>query len=118
MTDLNNMTRKFLLGEGVVNSVNPSALLQAINEALSSLRPSSRRDENRIAVAKKQLREVKLSFRRLQEQVNILEEKLQVLEEASTMAGGSVEVGVSGVSGPFGDMSSENEKEKKRSKTK
>jgi len=115
MTDLNNMTRKFLLGEGVVNSVNPSALLQAINEALSSLRPSSRRDENRIAVAKKQLREVKLSFRRLQEQVNILEEKLQVLEEVSTMAGGPVE---GGVSGAFGDMSSENEKEKKRSKIK
>ena len=109
MSDLNRITRRFLLGEGSAKAVNPQALLQAINEALSTLRPSSRRDENRIAVAKRHLREVTLSFKRLQEQVNTLEEKLQVLEEVSTMAGGSVE-------GAVGDMSSENEKEKKRSK--
>ena len=113
MSDLNRITRRFLLGEGSAKAVNPQALLQAINEALSTLRPSSRRDENRIAVAKRHLREVTLSFKRLQEQVNTLEEKLQVLEEVSTMSGGSVE---GAVGGAFGDMSSENEKEKKRSK--
>lgn len=111
MSDLNRITRRFLLGEGSAKAVNPQALLQAINEALSTLRPSSRRDENRIAVAKRHLREVTLSFKRLQEQVNTLEEKLQVLEEVSTVA--SVE---GAVGGAFGDMSSENEKEKKRSK--
>ena len=113
MSDLNRITRRFLLGEGSAKAVNPQALLQAINEALSTLRPSSRRDENRIAVAKRHLREVTLSFKRLQEKVNTLEEKLQVLEEVSTMSGGSVE---GAVGGAFGDMSSENEKEKKRSK--
>ena len=112
MSDLNRITRRFLLGEGSAKAVNPQALLQAINEALSTLRPSSRRDENRIAVAKRHLREVTLSFKRLQEKVNTLEEKLQVLEEVSTVA--SVEGALRG--GAFGDMSSENEKEKKRSK--
>lgn len=105
MNDLNRITRRFILGEGNANPVNPHALLQAINEALNTLKPSSRRDENRIAVAKRQLREVTLSFKRLQEQVNTLEEKLQVLEEVSIA--GSIE----GAVGAFGDMSSENEKE-------
>ena len=109
--NFNDMTRKFLLGEGK-KQINPHALLQALQEALSTIRPSTRRDENKIAVAKKHLKEITLSFRRLQEQVNILEERLQVLEEVS-VAGGSVE----GFSGPaFGDMSKENEEEKKRSK--
>lgn len=108
--DLNNMTRKFLMGEGK-KQINPHALLQALQEALSTIRPSTRRDENKIAVAKKHLKEITLSFRRLQEQVNILEERLQVLEEVS-VAGD-----VGGYSGPaFGDMSKENEEEKKRSK--
>ena len=103
------MTRKFLLGEGK-KQINPHALLQALQEALSTIRSSTRRDENKIAVAKKHLKEITLSFRRLQEQVNILEERLQVLEEVSTIAGGSLE----GFSGPaFGDMSKENEEEKK-----
>ena len=104
------MTRKFLLGEGK-KQINPHALLQALQEALSTIRPSTRRDENKIAIAKKHLKEITLSFRRLQEQVNILEERLQVLEEVSTSAS------VAGYSGPaFGDMSKENEEEKKRSK--
>ena len=64
--NFNDMTRKFLLGEGK-KQINPHALLQALQEALSTIRPS-------------------------------------------TMAGGSVE----GFSGPaFGDMSKENEEEKK-----
>jgi len=110
--NFNDMTRKFLLGEGK-KQINPHALLQALQEALSTIRPSTRRDQNKIEVAKKHLKEITLSFRRLQEQVNILEERLQVLEEVSTMAGGSVQ----GYSGPaFGDMSKENEEEEKRSK--
>ena len=108
--NFNDMTRKFLLGEGK-KQINPHALLQALQEALSTIRPSTRRDENKIAVAKKHLKEITLSFRRLQEQVNILEERLQVLEEVSVAGDAGV------YSGPaFGDMSKENEEEKKRSK--
>jgi uncharacterized protein (UPF0305 family) len=111
--DFDKMTRKFLMGEGR-QEVNPHALLQALSETISSIKPRSLRDENKISIAKKHLHEITRSFRRLQEQVNILEEKLQVLEEVSTMAGGGAE----GFAGPaFGDMTDENEKEKKRSKT-
>ena len=88
--DFNKMTRKLLMGEGR-QDVNPHALLQALSETISSIRPRSLRDENKIAIAKNHLREITRSFRKLQEQVNILEEKLQVLEEMSTMASGAVE---------------------------
>ena len=106
------MTRRFLMGEGK-QEVNAHALLQALSETISSIRPRSQRDENKIAIAKKHLYEITRSFRKLQEQVSILEEKLQVLEEASTMAAGDV----GGFAGnAFGDMSEENKDEKKRSK--
>ena len=88
--DFNSMTRRFLMGEGR-QEINPHALLQALGETLSSIRPRSLKDENKIAVARSHLQEVTRSFRRLQEQVSILEEKLQVLEEMSSMAAGSVE---------------------------
>jgi hypothetical protein len=88
--DFNAMTRKFLMGEGK-QEISPSALLQALSEVLSTIKPATRRDENKIAVARNHLHEVTRSFRRLQEQVNVLEEKLQVLEEMSSMAGGNVE---------------------------
>ena len=105
--NFNDMTRNFLMGEGK-RQINAHALMQALHEALSTIRPTTRRDENKIEVAKKHLKEITLSFRRLQEQVKILEEKLQVLE-----AGGNGE----GYGGPaFDDMSRENKKEKKRSK--
>ena len=88
--DFNKMTRKFLMGEGR-QDVNPHALLQALSETIPSIRPRSLRDENKISIAKNHLREITRSFRKLQEQVNILEEKLQVLEEMSTIASGAVE---------------------------
>jgi hypothetical protein len=78
------------MGEGR-QEINPHALLQALSETLSTIRPRSLRDENKIAVARQHLKEITRSFRKLQEQVNILEEKLQVLEEESSMAGGDVE---------------------------
>ena len=115
--DFNSMTRRFLMGEGK-QEISPNALLQALGEALSSIRPRSLRDENKIAVAKKHLHEITRSFRRLQEQVNVLEEKLQVLEEISTMSGGNVEgaPGAQGGSFPGLNVERENEEEKKRSK--
>tara|TARA_R100000008_G_C3525865_1_gene136537 strand:- start:45 stop:392 length:348 start_codon:yes stop_codon:yes gene_type:complete len=112
--DFNSMTRRFLMGEGR-KEINPHALLQALGETLSTIRPRSVRDENKIAVARKHLQEITRSFRKLQEQVSVLEEKLQVLEEASSMAAGHV----GGPAGnAFGDMSKENKKEEERAKGK
>ena len=102
--DFNKMTRKFLMGEGR-QDVNPHALLQALSETSSSIRPRSIRDENKIAIAKGHLHEIRRSFRKLQEQVNILEEKLQVLEEVSSMGGGNV----AGFAGPIGTKEEDND---------
>lgn len=102
--DFNKMTKRFLMGEGK-SDLNPNALIQALSEALSTIRPASRRDENKIAVAKRHLLEIRRSFRKLQEQVNILEEKLQVLEEISSMGGGNV----AGFAGPIGTKEEDND---------
>ena len=114
--DFNAMTRRFLMGEGR-QDINPHALLQALSEALSTIRPTTRRDENKIAVARKHLHEITRSFRKLQEQVNVLEEQLKVLEEASTMGGGNVEGAAASQGGPWPDLdaAAENKDEKKRS---
>jgi len=110
--DFNAMTRRFLMGEGR-QDINPHALLQALSEALTTIRPATRRDENKIAVARKHLQEITRSFRKLQEQVNVLEEQLKVLEEASTVAGGDA----GGFSGSAfkTDVETANKDEKKRS---
>lgn len=100
--DFNAMTRRFLMGEGR-QDISPNALLQALNEVLSTMRPATKRDENKIAVARKHLQEITRSFRRLQEQVSVLEEKLQILEETSSMSGGKV----GGFAGPIGDEEDE-----------
>ncbi len=110
--DFNAMTRRFLMGEGK-KSINPHALIEALSDTLSTLRPSSKRDENKIAIARGHLREITRSFRKLQEQVNMLEEQMRVLEEASSMSGGSVQ-GAASFLGP--DVEKENKKEKMRSK--
>ena len=119
--DFNAMTRRFLMGEGR-KDISPNALIQALTETLSTLRPSSRKDENKIAIAQNHLREITRSFRKLQEQVNLLEEQLSVLEEASSMGGGNEQGAMLNAveGGPFPglDVEKENDKEKKRSKRK
>jgi hypothetical protein len=114
--DFNSMTRRFLMGERK-QEISPNALLQALSEALGSLRPSSRTDENRIAVANKHIREITRSFRRLQEQVSVLEEQLKILEEASSMGGGDMQGAMASGGGAWdGDeVEKYNKEEKKRS---
>ena len=80
MTDLRRMTREFLLGERQAPSL--ASYLQSIAEVLDLVTPRSQRDEGRIDMAKKNLKEVRRYTRRLQERVTLLEEQDQVLEES------------------------------------
>jgi len=80
-SDLNKVTRKFLIGEGTKPSVN--SYIQALGETLSKFRPRSMLESRRIEIANSQLKEIKRSVRRLEEQVNVLEEQLKVLEEGT-----------------------------------
>lgn len=79
MSNLNRMTRNFLLGEWKRPTVE--SYLQSISETLNAVQPRSRRDERRVEMAKSNLREVRKHCRKMQEQIQVLEEQIHVLEE-------------------------------------
>ena len=64
MIDLRRMTRKFIVNEGK-QQVNWQALVQSIEEALSSIRTGSLRDSRRVDLAKHNLKEIKRSLKRI-----------------------------------------------------
>ena len=76
--DFDKMTRRFLT-EGQVPSV--ASFIQSLEEVIGKLRPNTRTDERRVEIAKSHLKEIRRSVRRLQNEVTLLQEKLQVLEE-------------------------------------
>jgi muramidase (phage lysozyme) len=76
---LNDLTRRFLLGENKQRSV--LTYLQALKETLNSMQPRTQSDYRRLEVAKDHLNEIRRHARRLQEKVTLLEEQLQILEE-------------------------------------
>jgi predicted nucleic acid-binding Zn-ribbon protein len=76
---LNDLTRRFLLGENKQRSV--LVYLQALKETLNSIHPRTQSDYRRLEVAKDHLNEIRRHARRLQERVTLLEEQLQILEE-------------------------------------
>jgi hypothetical protein len=78
--DLDRVTRNFLLSESP-GDPDLMGYLQALSETLSSLRPQSRKDERRIQVGIKHLREVKRYVNRMNKKITTLEEQVKVLEE-------------------------------------
>jgi len=77
--DLNSLTRKFILSEGVGPTLN--SWVQALSENINALKPRSLSEERRVEVMKHQLRELRRASRRMQEQVNRLEEQVNILQE-------------------------------------
>lgn len=82
MIDLRRMTRKFIMNEGK-QQVNWQALVQSIEEALSSIRTSSVRDTRRVELAKHNIKEIKRHLRKANERIETLEEQLRILEEGA-----------------------------------
>ena len=72
----------FILKEGH-NPPNMNSYIQALEEVLSSLTPSTMRDQNRIAVAKENLRNIRSQHRKLQQEYQSLQERVVQLEESS-----------------------------------
>ena len=79
-SELNDLTRRFLLNEG---EININTYVQAIGDILESLSPKTSADKNRVMTAKNHLREIRRLERRLREHVKILEERVQILEEGN-----------------------------------
>ena len=80
-SDLNKVTREFLVGESKKPSLQ--SYIQALSETLSKFRPRSMLESRRLEIANNQLKEIRRNVRKLEEQVNVLQEQLKVLEEGT-----------------------------------
>jgi len=78
--DFGNMTRKFLMGEWKTGASTTSRLAH-IKEALQSLKPRTLQEKQRVELALENLMHIRREHKKLQEQVHVLEERLQILEE-------------------------------------
>jgi|TARA_R110000824_G_scaffold507_2_gene3258 hypothetical protein len=78
---LNKDWNKFLLGEGL-DERNVFTYLQGLQEILSTIKPKSMTEERRLSLAKQHLKEARRSARRMQNELQVLEERLNILEES------------------------------------
>ena len=78
--NFNNLTRRFLLGEERSKS-SIFTYIQGLQETLTNFNPRSKTESRRVSIAREQLREIKRYARKLQNEVELLQEKLNVLEE-------------------------------------
>ena len=78
---LNKDWNRFLLGESL-DDRNIFIYLQGLQEIISNLKPKSITEERRIALAKHHLKEARKSARKMQNELQILEERLNILEES------------------------------------
>ena len=77
--DLNSLTKNFILSEGVGPTMN--SWIQALSENVGAFKPRTLSEERRIEVMKHQLRELRRASRRMQENLNKLEEQVNILQE-------------------------------------
>jgi|TARA_B100000073_G_C23310424_1_gene402437 hypothetical protein len=78
--NFNNLTRRFLLGEERSKS-SIFTYIQGLQETLTNFTPRSKTESRRVSIAREQLREIKRYARKLQNEVELLQERLNILEE-------------------------------------
>ena len=78
---LDRLTKRFIVTEGEMPATTIFTYIQALSEAVSNMKPRTQTEARRNAMARLQLKEIKKHARKLSERVDILEEKLHVLEE-------------------------------------
>jgi len=79
--DYYKLTKDFLVNEGQVPDANILAYVQALSETIANMKPRSQAEGRRLVMAKQQLKEINKMARRMQEQISVLEERVNVLEE-------------------------------------
>jgi hypothetical protein len=77
--DLDSITKRFILSEGKGPTI--SSWIQSLSEGVNSLKPRSLSEQRRIEVMKHNLSEFKRCARRMQEQISLLEEQVNILQE-------------------------------------
>lgn len=75
--------QQFIIGEGVEDK-NIFTYLQGLQEILNNLRPKTMTEQRRVALAKQHLREIKRASRKMLNEMNVLQEKINILEESRT----------------------------------
>ena len=78
---LNKDWNNFLIGESL-DERNVFTYLQGLQEILSTMKPKSMTEERRLALARQHLKEARRSARRMQNELQVLEERLNILEES------------------------------------
>ena len=76
---INEVTKKFLLGEGY--TFDAFASIQALSDIVSNIRVTNKRDTNRLKLAKEHIRGIKRQMKSLNEKVDSLEQELNLLKE-------------------------------------
>jgi hypothetical protein len=79
--DYYKLTKEFLVNEGQSPDTNILTYIQALSETIANMRPRSQAEGHRLTMARQQLREIKRYAKRMQEQISVLEERVNVLEE-------------------------------------
>ena len=79
---LNKITKNFILGEGEKPSPSLFTYIQSLSETLSNIRARTQTDARRLSIAREHLKEIKKGAKRLYEEVQLLEERLNILEES------------------------------------
>jgi len=78
---LNKDWNQFILRENL-DERNIFTYLQGLQEIISNIKPKSMTEERRLKLANNHLREVRKSARRMQNDLQVLEERLNILEES------------------------------------
>ena len=77
---LNSDWQKFLTES--LDEKNIFTYIQGLQEIISNLKPRTMTEKRRLQIAKPHLREVKRFARRMQNDMSVLQEKLNILEES------------------------------------
>jgi len=80
MTNLRDMTRRFLLGESK-ESPTIMSYIATLYEIVNKINPKSVKENHYLSVAKRHIDEIKKMARKMNEQIQMLEEQITVLEE-------------------------------------
>ena len=72
---------RFILGESLEDK-NIFAYLQGLQEIISNIKPKSLTEERRLTLAKQHLKEARRSARKMQNELQVLHERLNILEES------------------------------------
>tara|TARA_Y100000592_G_scaffold12164_1_gene17088 strand:- start:397 stop:648 length:252 start_codon:yes stop_codon:yes gene_type:complete len=78
---LNSDWQKFLTES--LDEKNIFTYIQGLQEIISNLKPRTMTEKRRLQIAKTHLREVKRFARRMENNIEVLQEKLNILEEST-----------------------------------